>query len=128
MLNRRRMGEAQQITADRRRREDEAPRLRDEVPHLVTLGLEIDEGRAGRELAGATHIRRIVVEHAPALFVVPCGGSDCKGGAHDITHVIMRALRQGQTRFEGESACDGSTNAAACPCVVRYVGTATYKA
>lgn len=123
MLNRRqkKRGEAQQITADRRRREDEAPRLRAEVPRLASLGLEIEERKPGGALAGASYIRRIVVESAPALFVVPCGGGDCNGGAHDITRAVLDALRDGETRFEGEHACDG------CSCVLHLVGSAAYR-
>jgi hypothetical protein len=121
MLNRRQRGEAAQLAADRRRREDEAPRLQAEVPRLASLGLEIDEGRPGSAFGRATYIRRIVVERAPALFVVPCGGTDCGGGAHDLTHVVMSALRQGVTRFDGENRCDH------CACVLRLVGRAIYR-
>jgi hypothetical protein len=121
MLNRRQRGEAALLTAERRKREDDAPRLRLEVPRLSSLRLDIDEGKPGSALAGAGHIRRIVVERAPALFVHRCADTDCKeGGVHDFTHDVMRALRQGAAHFEGEASCDR------CACVLRYRATAAY--
>ena len=122
MMGRRQRAEVAQFAADRRRREDEAPRLAAEVPRLVSLHLEIGEQRPGTALAGAAHVRRIVVERAPALFVMRCGSADCSEGVHDLTGSVMRALHQGTVRFEGESGCDG------CACVLKYVGVATYRA
>jgi hypothetical protein len=127
MLNRRRFGLAAQRFAERRQREDEAPRLTAEVPQLTDLKLEIDEHRAGGAVAEAPHIRRIVVERAPALFVLPCGDAACKDGGHDVTSTILRALRAGETRFEGEDVCNGMVGTAPCSRVLRYVATATYK-
>ena len=45
MQSRGRNSEAAQRSAERRRREDEAPRLRERVPALATLRLEIEEHR-----------------------------------------------------------------------------------
>lgn len=121
MLNRQQKGEAARLTADRRRREDEAPRLIGEVPHLASLRLDIKEGKPNSAIATAAHIRRIVVATAPALFVVRCGETDCKeGGVHDFTHDVMWALRRNMARVEGDVPCDG------CPCVLRFVATAVY--
>ena len=127
VLYNRRVSEAALRAADRRRREDDAPRLHDAVPALDSLRLEIEERRGGGVLAGGTHIRRILVEHAPALFDLPCGDRTCKDGGHDLTRVILGALQTGVTRFEGEDPCSGWLGTAPCGSVLRYVGVATYR-
>jgi hypothetical protein len=121
----RRYSEGAQRFAERRRREDEAPRLTAEVPRLQSLTLEIEERSEGSPVAEPTHVRRVVVEHAPALFVVPCGDSRCRDG-HDVTSAIMTALRAGETRFEGQDICGGSVGTGQCSRVLRFVGIATY--
>jgi len=126
-VNPRRNGEAAQRAAERRQRENDAARLHAEVPRLETLRLEIQEQRGDGVLAAAAHIRRIVVEHAPALFVVQCSDRSCKDGGHDLTAAIMRELAAGSTRFEGEHACDGRSGSVPCTNILRYVGVATYK-
>lgn len=116
-----------QRAQERRRREDDAPRLAAEVPNLVSLRLEIVEMRASGSIAESSHIRRVVVESAPALFVLPCRESECRDGGHDLTTRIMQALRRGEERFEGEDACRGSVGSGTCTRTVRYVGTAEYR-
>ncbi len=122
-----RRGDAAERYAERRRREEEAPRLTSAIPNLESLRLEIEERRAGGALSEAAHVRRIVVERAPALFVLPCHDSACKEGGHDVTLEIMRSLREGSTRFTGEHPCAGQVGSAECRRVLVYVGIATYK-
>src|SRR5436190_21362789 len=98
----RRHSEAAQRAAERRKREDDAPRLRATVPKLESLELEFRESRAGVQMADVTHKRRVVVERAPALFELPCQDSACRDGGHDITREVMRALQDGLERFHGE--------------------------
>ena len=74
---------------------------------LRPLRLEIEERHAGNVVPESTHIRRVQVEHAPALFAMPCHDRECKEGGHDVTEAILKALRGGQTRFEGDHACQG---------------------
>jgi hypothetical protein len=124
---RQRQSEAAARAAERRRREDAAPRLRDQVPALETLRLDIQERRAETLIAETSHTRRIPVEHAPALFELPCHDAFCTEGGHDVTQVIVRALQSGQTEFEGEDACNGHTGTAPCQRVLRYVATASYR-
>jgi hypothetical protein len=124
----RRNDEAAQRSAERRRRENEAPRLIAEVPELDTLRLEVEERRAGSVVAEASHIRRIVVATAPALFELTCGDPSCRDGGHDLTYPIMRNLRQGLTRFEGEDNCRGRLGMGDCSRELRFVAIATYKA
>jgi hypothetical protein len=122
----RRQSEGALRFAERRKREDEAPRLSAEVPGLQSLALEIEERTEGGPVAEPTHVRRVVVEHAPALFVLSCGEVRCKDGGHDVTYTIMRALRAGETRFEGQDVCNGSVGTGQCSRVLRFVAVATY--
>ncbi len=125
-MNHRRNGEAAQRFAERRQREDEAPRLRAVVPRLNDLKLEVEERRTGGVVAETSHIRRVVVEHAPALFILPCGDPSCKDGGHDVTFAVMRSLERNMTRFEGEDVCAGHVGTATCSRVLKYVGIASY--
>jgi len=122
-----RPGPAGERLAERRRREDDAPRLIERVPQLESLRLEIQELRGGSAVPESTHVRRIPVASAPALFELPCLDSFCKDGTHDLTHDILRALESRATKFEGEHACTGHTGNADCQRVLRYVATATYR-
>ena len=72
----RRNGFAAQRFAERRRREDEAPRLSEQVRDLESLRLELEE-RCGDTGASPKYTRRFVVARAPALFFVPCGDPRC---------------------------------------------------
>lgn len=122
-----RQREAAERFAERRRRENEAPRLLTLVPKLESLRFAIEEHRAGSSLAEASHVRPIVLANAPALFFFPCQDSSCVDGGHDVTSPVCQALRSGKERFEGEDACRGQRGTAECARVMRYVATATYK-
>jgi hypothetical protein len=63
----RRLGEAAQRSEERRVRENEAPRLLVAVPRLLSLSLFIED-RSDRSVARPKHVRRVVVQNAPALF------------------------------------------------------------
>jgi len=123
MMRRRNSPAAARFT-ERRQREDDAPKLRDEVPALTSLRFAIDE-RSG--VGGIKHIRRCVVDSAPALFLVPCGDPRCTGGGHDLTAAVMQALRSGETSFQGTDACPGSLGPSACQRVVHFDGAAEYR-
>ncbi|MCL2723490.1 MAG: hypothetical protein FWD69_03545 [Polyangiaceae bacterium] len=125
-MNRRNRDAANRF-AERRRREDEAPRLHTEVPPLETLKLELEERRSGVASAEVSHIRRVVVATAPALFEVPCSNPSCHDGGHDLTSPVMSALRARSPRFEGEDTCYGQVGNASCERVLKYVATATYR-
>jgi hypothetical protein len=119
--------EASQAAAERRQREDRAPRLLAEVPALASLKLELEELRQGASVPETVHVKHVAVAHAPALFDLPCLDSTCSGGGHDVTSQVLAALRSRSARFQGEHACNGTTRTAACTRVLRYVGIATYK-
>lgn len=123
----RRNNEAAERHAERRRREDEAPRLLATVPNLDSLKLQLQEAKGDVSVAETGHIRHVVVAHAPLLFEMPCRDSACKDGGHDITAAITRALRAGETHFQGEHACTGYVGDSPCQRVLRYTATATYK-
>jgi hypothetical protein len=112
--------------AERRRREDEARRLHDEVPNLRTLKLEVEEHRREATIAETRHVRHIVVDRAPALFELPCNDPACRDGGHDLTDVMAQRLRAQATDFVLEDVCMGDVRGAPCGRVVRVLVTATY--
>jgi hypothetical protein len=112
--------------AERRQREREAPRLRAEVPELSSLRLEVEEQRSSTTVPESKHVRHVVVDHAPALFVLMCGDSSCRDGGHDITHMMLRHLQHGETEFEVEDPCSGSVGMGQCGRVMYVRARATY--
>jgi hypothetical protein len=124
MMPQRRNNPAAQRFADRRAREDAAPKLLEQVPTLASLRLDIEE-QSGQ---GATkHTRRVVLANAPALFIVPCGDPRCTDGEHDLTYTVMRALRAGEASFEGSDECAGNLGPSVCLRVLRFGGAAEYR-
>ncbi len=116
---------AAQRFAERRRREDEAPRLSEQVHDLESLRLELEE-RSGDTAASPKYTRRFVVARAPALFFVPCGDPRCLDGGHDLTSTVMHALRRQQTSFEADDTCSGALGNSQCGRVLRVEGIAEY--
>jgi hypothetical protein len=125
MMNSRRNSPQALRFAERRKREDEAPRLCDEVSGLVDLQLRVED-RAG-VIEGNKYTRRVVVDRAPALFLVPCGDPRCEGEDHDLTSAVMRALRSHEGTFRGEDECTGSVGPSPCARIVRFEAVATYR-
>jgi hypothetical protein len=119
--------EAAERTLERRRREDEAPRLTALVPNLESLKLELEEHHGGVRLTESVHVKRVSIPHAPALFELPCLDSFCKEGGHDMTEAVLRQLKAGKTEFSGEDACRGHTGTAECRRVLHFVAHATYR-
>jgi hypothetical protein len=118
--------EASERFAERRRREDEAPRLKEVVPAIRTLRLEVEEHRGSSAVAETKHVRIVMVDRGPALFVLPCGDSECRDGGHDITSDVMDRLRRGVTEFVVEDRCFGRVRDVPCGRVVRVIATASY--
>ena len=112
--------------AERRRREDEARRLRDEFPLLRTLKLEIEEHRREATIAETKHVRHIIVDRAPALFELPCNDPACRDGGHDMTDTMAQRLRGQSTEFVLEDVCMGDVRGAPCGRVIRLIASATY--
>jgi hypothetical protein len=126
MANRHFASEAELVCRERRQREDDAPRLREEVRQLASLALEIDEYRGAGTFLAARYTRRIVVEHAPALFEIPCTEERCRGGGYDLTYQIMRALKAKHTLFDGQEACPGQLGSGECGRTLQYTARASY--
>lgn len=127
-MNRRRNAERDERTLQRHEREDSAGKLLQKVPDLLTLSLAVQESRPEAGTGASQYIRRIVVEHAPALFEMPCSYAYCKDGGYDVTREVLDALSARKTNFEGESSCRGTSGQTGdCARVLHYVGTATYK-
>ena len=118
--------EAARRFAERRRREDEAPRLHDRFPDLATLRLEVKERAIGGGLLHSSHIRPVLVDRAPLLFVFPCGDGACDG-EHELTQVVARHLGAGEDRFEIENACPGTINGTPCRREISVLATVTRK-
>jgi hypothetical protein len=122
-----RRGEAAERFAERRRREDEAPRLRDVVPNLITCRIDIAERRADVTSVEVSHTRHLVVERAPALLVIPCSDASCRDGGHDISSVLLRGLRERRVEIRGEDSCHGSIGPAHCGRVLTFTALAQYR-
>jgi hypothetical protein len=127
MYSRSRNSEAAQRFAERRRREDAAPRLREAVPALATLRLQVDERRGVTNAGDPKHVRLVIVDSAPALFSLPCGDHACRDGGHEMTDAVLRALQSGAAHTELEDACHGTIATAPCTLVMHIVLTATYR-
>jgi len=117
---RRNKEDAKQRSAERRLRQDEAPRLIGEVGNLTSLQIDVTNG-------ASQYLWRIVVERAPALFEIACAEPACTNGGHDITRSVMHALRESSARFEGEGVCRGDIPQGNCGRVLTYVAKATYR-
>jgi hypothetical protein len=113
--------------AERREREDRAPRLSETVPALDALTLQIRETSASGSCPEAAHLRRVVVEHAPALIFIVCHDSYCRDGGHDISREVLRALGHGQTEFTGEHRCRGHVGNRDCERTLHFAGAARYR-
>jgi hypothetical protein len=111
--------------AERRRREDESPRLRAVVPRLRALRLELSESRGEGQIE-FSHIKRISVENAPSVFMIPCGEPRCKHGSYDLTEPILSALRRGEPRVEATDTCMGDVGTAQCGRVLRCIAVAEH--
>jgi len=122
--NFRRSNPAALRSAERRQREDDAPRLKAAAPNLKTLQIAVVEEHAG---GSSKHIKHVVVDRAPALFVLPCGDSNCVDGGHDVTQEVLSAMRSKATAASGDSTCSGMTGSAPCSRRIHFDLTATYE-
>lgn len=125
-MNRRKQSEAASRFEERRRRENDAPRLRDELTRLQSLKMVVEEFSRDETTPLASHTRHVVVARAPALFVIPCGDSECDG-SHDLTREFMRSLQSSAETFGGEHACYGQLKNMSCHRRMRYKAFAQFE-
>lgn len=116
-----------EAAAAHRRRQDAAPPLRDQAPDLETLRLSFDERRPGGAATAMPYARPIVVSTARAYFEFRCMEQRCDG-RHDLTAIILKALRERRTSITQEQTCTGFVdNAAACDRTLIVTCEATYR-
>lgn len=125
-MNYRRQSEAALRFEERSRRENEARRLHDLVPRLEALRIELEEYRHDGTSPLVRHTRHIVVERAPALFVIVCGDQSCVDGGHELTREFLRELASSSMKFAGEHECQGRRNGENCRHKLRYTAQAKY--
>jgi len=123
----RRDNAAAQRFAERRQREDAAPRLASSVPDLLSLSLSVEECSESNLVNEPKHLRRIQVTSAPALFLLPCGDPKCKEGGHDVTALVMRSLLRRESNFQGADRCHGYLGPSPCLRELRYSAVAEYR-
>ena len=119
--------ERKERRVQRSEREDAAGKLAQRVPDLASLSIAIHESRPGGCTSDTQYIRRVVLEHAPALFELPCSDPRCEDGGYDVTREIIFALASHQANFEGQQTCRGRCGPLDCARVLRYVTTARYR-
>jgi hypothetical protein len=107
-------------------RERAAGTLLDACPDLTSLSIALEDSQPDDRVEDERYVRRVVVEHAKAVFDIPCSGDGCADGGHDITEEILAGLRSRQAAFTGERRCLGRRSAAPCGRILRYVANATY--
>lgn len=112
---------------ERRQREDEAPRLKDDVSNLKSLQFELEESQGSGVILASRYKRHIVVAHAPAHFEIVCGDPRCRGGGYDLTWDVLRELRASKTSFAGECGCGGQVGSGDCGRTLHYVAHAEYE-
>jgi hypothetical protein len=126
--NRRKHLECEERRVLRGQREADAGKLLQKIPDLTSLSIAIHEMKPDGCLNNTLYTRRIVLEHAPALFEVPCSYAHCTDGGYEVTREVLFALDSRKMRFEGEQSCSGRCGVVDCGRVLRYVATATYRA
>ncbi|HEU5073450.1 MAG TPA: hypothetical protein VFU02_04745 [Polyangiaceae bacterium] len=123
----RRMITVNKARTDRWKREDEAPRLKEKAPMLASLRLELEEFSEGHSIVGTRRVTLVVIDHAAALFEIPCSDPKCEEGGHEITREVLSELAKQPPRFEIESGCHGYMANRPCGRTLRVIGQAEYK-
>jgi hypothetical protein len=99
------------------------------IPGLQSLELDIRERRGTwpEPTPEGSYLRHVVVSSAPALFFITCHDPICRDGGHDLTSLVMRALRSHETRFEATGRCQGRLGSADCQRTISVVGKVSYE-
>lgn len=107
---------------ERWKREDDAPRLKDVIPSVNRLRLELAEYSDDRSVMDSQRIQHYVVERAAAYFEIPCSDARCEDGGHDLTSVVMAALKASRHSFSDEDPCRGYVGEHACGRTLKFTG------
>ncbi|MSP24936.1 MAG: hypothetical protein EXR75_07160 [Myxococcales bacterium] len=121
----RRSSEVYRRALERKKRHDEAHRLRDVAPHLERLELDIVERRPSLPGHEVQHRRIVVVDRAPAIFEFACSDRVC-GATHEVSAAMLLPLGRGETEFEITHLCDGAARGAPCSYELCVTATAAY--
>lgn len=122
----RRDPEALNRARERREKDDAAKRLKEVVPHLATLKLQVDERPSGADDDKVvSHIKHIIVDRAPARFELPCCDHKCDG-SHEVTEAILGGLEKKDNNFSGTDVCGGQAKEGPCPYELTFTVMATY--
>ena len=119
--------EREERRVQRVQREAAAGKLLQRFPEITSLDIVVHEARPEGCVSDSHYIRRIVLEHAPALFEVPCSYPSCEDGGYDITHDVLEALAAKDPKIEGEKACRGRCGSLDCTRVLRFVVRVAYR-
>jgi hypothetical protein len=119
--------EREERRVQRVQREAVAGKLLQRFPEVTSLDITVHEARPEGCVSDSHYIRRIVLEHAPALFEVPCSYPSCEDGGYDITHDVIAALTARDPKVEGEKACRGRCGSLDCTRVLRFVVKIGYR-
>lgn len=109
--------------SERWEREDSAPRLKDIVPSLTDLKLELKEERDGVSMGNAS-VRHVIVASAAALFEFKCSG--CNDASYDVTSLVLSGLQRKEPLFEGSRRCLGLQGDRPCERTLAFVAHAVY--
>ena len=120
--------EREERRVQRVQRESAAGKLLTRFPDVTSVDIAVHEARPEGCVSDSHYIRRIVLEHAPALFEVPCSYPSCEDGGYDITRDVIDALANRDPKVEGERPCRGRCGALDCTRVLRFVVKVTYRA
>lgn len=88
-----------------------APLLRDVVPRLAALKLELVEQDG---VASRRHTRIVLVDQAPASFIVSCGDERCRHGGYDLTGDVLPRLQRGRAEWKVTRVCNGRIGTSSC--------------
>jgi hypothetical protein len=110
---------------ERRKVEDDAPRLAAEIPALRTARIQVVEHVP---TGSNRYVKHVVVARAPALFILSCGDPSCQEGGYDITRTLMNAFRRQLASCEGTDTCCGMSGSAQCGRSITYQLSAEYAA
>ncbi len=122
----RRDPEALARARERREKNDAAKRIKEIVPNLATMKLQVSEKPIKADADKAiTHIKHVIVDRAPARFELPCCDHKCDG-SHDFTEFVLEGLQKKEASFSSTDPCGGAAKEGPCHFEMTITAMATY--